>query len=112
MAPAGAAQDSAAASNSLDLRLPAPSLRATTTPSVRSQALNDGRSNTRTPGLEEQIRNATTRNDVLQIEDRGDGRKRVRLNGHCFDVHQARISQIDAMNDVSARAMAGVKPCD
>jgi hypothetical protein len=102
----------AAAGSPLDLRLPTPSLRDTTTTSVRGQALNDVRSNTRAPSLEDHIAHATTRNDRLELEDRGLGRKRVRMNGRCVDVHQARISQIDPMNEVSARALPGLKACD
>ena len=80
--------------------------------SVRGLALNDARSNSRASSLEDRIAQATTGNDALQVDNLGDGRKRVRMNGRCVDVHQARISQIDAMNEVSARAMPGLKTCD
>jgi hypothetical protein len=111
-APSDAIPNSASGSNALDLRLPAPALRGFTTPHVRSQALNDGRSNTRPRSLEQDIAAATTGNDGLLVEDRGLGRKRVRTSGRCVDVHQARIAQIDAMNEVSARVMPGLKSCD
>lgn len=79
---------------------------------MRSQALNDARSNTRNNTLEERIGQVTTGNDGLHVDTLGEGRKRVRMNGRCVDVHQARIAQIDAMNEVSSRTMAGVKPCN
>ena len=79
---------------------------------VRAQALNDPRGNSRAPHrLEEGIRNATTRNDRFEVEERGLGRRRVRGGGRCVDVQQARIAQIDPMNEVSARTMAVVEPC-
>ena len=84
-------------------------------PSTRSplgQALNDARGNSRSTTLEDRIAQATTGNDALQVDVLGEGRKRVHLNGRCLDVHQARISQIDPMNEVSQRAMPGVKRCD
>lgn len=111
-APSGAAADAVATNGELDLRLPAPSLRGVSAPSLRSQALNDVRSNTRSPHLEERIAAATTGHDGLQVEDRGMGRKRVRMNGRCVEAHPARVAQIDPMNEVSARAMPGLKPCD
>jgi hypothetical protein len=112
---AAAAGTGGGASPPLDLRLPSAGMgpaAAMAPQSVRSQALNDPRSNLRAPLLEERIANATTRNDKLQEEDRGEGRKRVRQNGRCVDVYQARIAQIDAMNEVSRRAMSAVKPCE
>ncbi len=76
------------------------------------QALNDARGNSPRSRLEDRIAQVTTGNDALQVDVLGEGRKRVHLNGRCLDVHQARISQIDPMNEVSQRAMPGVKRCD
>jgi hypothetical protein len=76
------------------------------------QALNDKRSNSRRNTLEDGIAQATTGNDALQVEHLGDGRKRVRMSGRCVEVHQARISHIDPINEVSQRAMPGLRSCD
>ncbi len=125
-APAAAPVDAAAAAAAtpaspppppLDLSLPArPWIAPADAPrpgsGVRAQALNDPRANSRAPHrLEEGIRNATTRNDRAEVEERGLGRRRVRGGGRCVDVQQARIAQIDPMNEVSARTMAVVEPC-
>ncbi|MFM8898853.1 MAG: hypothetical protein ACKOF9_02765 [Burkholderiales bacterium] len=95
----------------LQLQLPTSPPAWESTHSIRSQALNDTRSNTGRNTLEDRIGQVTTGNDGLHVDTLGEGRKRVRMNGRCVDVHQARIAQIDAMNEVSSRTMAGVKPC-
>jgi hypothetical protein len=95
----------------LQLQLPTSSTGWTAPHSMRSHALNDARSNTRNNTLEDRIGQVTTGNDGLQVDTLGEGRKRVRMNGRCVDVHQARIAQIDPMNEVSMRAMPGLKPC-
>ncbi len=122
-APAAAPVDAAAATATpaspppLDLSLPArrwiaPADAPQPGNGVRAQALNDPRANSRAPQrLEEGIRNATTRNDRFEEEERGLGRRRVRGWGRCVDVQQARVAQIDPMNEVSARTMAATGPC-
>jgi hypothetical protein len=111
------AQATGVAPPPLDLRLPAAGTRmmrsdSASPQSMRDQALNDPHSNVRPASLEERIASATTRNDKLQVENRGEGRKRVSMHGQCWDVHQARISQIDPINDVSRRTMSTAKPCE
>ena len=96
----------------LQLQLPASSPNRPSTRSILGQALNDARSNSPRATLEDRIAQVTTGSDVLQVDVLGEGRKRVHLNGRCLDVHQARISQIDPMNEVSQRAMPSVKRCD
>ncbi|XVJ70840.1 MAG: hypothetical protein HEQ39_15385 [Rhizobacter sp.] len=96
----------------LQLQLPASPPSRASTRTMLGQALNDARSNSRRTTLEDRIAQVTTGNDALQVDVLGEGRKRVHLNGRCLDVHQARISQIDPMNEVSQRAMPGVKRCD
>jgi hypothetical protein len=96
----------------LQLQLPASPPDRASTRSILGQALNDARGNSRSTTLEDRIAQAATGNDALLVDVLGEGRKRVHLNGRCLDVHQARISQIDPMNEVSQRAMPGVKRCD
>ena len=96
----------------LQLQLPASLRSRPATNSMLDQALNDNRSNSRRNTLEDGIAHATTGNDALQVEHLGDGRKRVRMSGRCVEVHQARISQIDPINEVSQRAMPGLRSCD
>jgi hypothetical protein len=96
----------------LQLQLPASLRSRPATNSMLDQALNDNRSNSRRNTLEDGIAHATTGNDVLQVDKLGEGRERVRMNGRCVEVHQARIAQIDPMNEVSRRSVAGLKRCD
>lgn len=96
----------------LQLQLPASATGWAAPRSMRSHALNDARSNTRGNTLEDRISQVTTGNDGLQVDALGEGRKRVRMNGRCVDVRQARIAQIDPMNEVSSRAASAVKSCD
>jgi hypothetical protein len=79
-------------------------------PTVREQALNDARSNTQRTTAEARMAQSVG-DDRLQEEVLGDGRRRIRKDAACADVHRTHIAQLNPF-DARLRDLHVAKPCD
>lgn len=101
---APAAAPAAAEAPRMTLRLTLPPGAAASS-SVRSQALNDPRSNTRRWTFEERIANAAAVTGDWVEERSSDGRMRRRRGDTCVETEESRIAMMDRFNEsVAPRA--------
>jgi len=100
----------APASSPLQLGLPPGDWSAT--PGLVGEALNDPRANSARRGGTALSRLGDRSPALAEQAMAGEGRRRVTIDGHCSEVHEARIQQIDPFNRSNSPIPGQVKSCD